>query len=289
MATIVSPDGRRPRATPASPKKFRSVETIVELSPSDIDPSFVPDRLVLGQDLDFVQFIKENGQLAPILVRPCPERPGRYQVVYGHRRLQAAAALGVKIRAVVRPLTDIELVIAQGQENAARKDLSFIERALFAAELEKRGFERQTIMDALIVDKAEVSRLIKIATQAPKDLLLAIGPARKAGRPRWEALLAHIQAPGGLTKARSFIKSSMFKTLYSDERFSELLNILENREPKQQNVSEIIVDEEALGSIKKTTTTTTFCFETAAAHEFADYLSGQLPELYRAWKTSRPA
>ena len=48
------------------------------------------------------------------------------------------------VRAVVRTLSDAELVIAQGKENNERRDLSFIERALFAAHLEHRKFERPT-------------------------------------------------------------------------------------------------------------------------------------------------
>ena len=53
-------------------------------------------------------------------------KEGFYQVAYGHRRVRATAILGIKVRAIVRDLTDAELVIAQGQENNARQDLSFI-------------------------------------------------------------------------------------------------------------------------------------------------------------------
>ena len=38
-------------------------------------------------------------------------------------------------------LTDEQLVVAQGQENSARTDLSFIEKALFAARLEEYGYD----------------------------------------------------------------------------------------------------------------------------------------------------
>ena len=42
------------------------------------------------------------------------------------------------MRAIIQALTDAELVIAQGKENAERRNLSFIERALFAANLDVR-------------------------------------------------------------------------------------------------------------------------------------------------------
>ncbi|MGO8658348.1 ParB/RepB/Spo0J family partition protein, partial [Rhizobium ruizarguesonis] len=82
------------------------------------------------------------------LVRPHPETKGRYQVAYGHRRLAAAREIGIRVRAVVRDLTDGQLVVSQGQENSARTNLSYIERALFASRLEERSFGRDVIMAA---------------------------------------------------------------------------------------------------------------------------------------------
>ena len=118
-------------------------------------PHPVTDRIPdTSADLgDFVEAIRISGQKVPILVRPHPTEPSRYQVAYGHRRLWAAVQLGRSVRAVVRGLNDAELVVAQGQENSARRDLSFIERALYAAKLEEAGFGRETIMAALNIDK----------------------------------------------------------------------------------------------------------------------------------------
>ena len=93
---------------------------------------------------DFIDAIRITGQQVPILVRPHPEIEGRYQIAYGHRRARAARELGRPVRAVVRQMSDAELVVAQGQENSARRDLSFIERALYAAKLERAGFDRET-------------------------------------------------------------------------------------------------------------------------------------------------
>lgn len=115
-------------------------QTIVEIDTDLIDGSFVTDRLEidpieLGQ---LIEQIREHGQQVPILVRPHPESNGRYQVAYGHRRLAATKELGIKVRAVIRQLTDDQLVVSQGQENSARTNLSYIERALFALRLEQR-------------------------------------------------------------------------------------------------------------------------------------------------------
>ena len=115
---------------------------VVDLDPELIEPSFIADRLVPTGDQQYrqlVESIRKEGQTIPILVRPLPNRSGVYQIAYGHRRWHAARELGNKVRAIVQPLNDAELVVAQGKENAERRNLSFIERALFAANLTECG------------------------------------------------------------------------------------------------------------------------------------------------------
>ena len=115
--------------------KIDSGDFVTEVSPADIDGSFITDRIALDVDpsLDvLIASMAESGQQVPILVRPHPESPGRYQIAYGHRRVRAAERLGINVKAIVKRLTDAELVVAQGKENLERRDLSFIERAFFA-------------------------------------------------------------------------------------------------------------------------------------------------------------
>ena len=146
----------------------------------------------------------------PILIRPHPQAKDRYQVAYGHRRLRAVADLGRKVRAVVRPMTDSELVIAQGVENSARKDLSYIEKAVFAMRLEDRGFERPVIMDALSTDKGELSKLISVARGVPEDLVRTIGPAPKAGRRRWLAMAELLERPAAVKSVAEAVGAEGF-------------------------------------------------------------------------------
>ena len=156
----------------------------------------------------------------PALVRPHPHKEGRYQIAYGRRRLRAVAELGRPLRAVVKPLTDQQLVVAQGQENSARTDLSFIERALFAARLEEGGYDRETIMAALSVDKTGLSRLISSAVKIPRDIIEAIGSAPRAGRDRWIELATRLESPTATAAARRLIESDGFAHKDSDERFN---------------------------------------------------------------------
>ena len=160
---------------------------VVELDPELVDNSFVVDRMDGGEELfgELLAAIRERGQDTPILVRPHPGKEGRYMVVFGHRRLRAARELGRPIRAVVREVADQQHVVAQGQENAARDNLSFIERASFAQSLIGLGYGRETVQAALSVDAPMLTRMLSITKRVPARIVNAIGAAKGIGRDRW--------------------------------------------------------------------------------------------------------
>ena len=196
---------------------------IVELDPKSIEPSPFADRFVGGEDAAYLALrasIAERGQEVPILVRVHPLQPGRYQAAYGHRRLRAAQDLQRPVKAIVRALADDDLVIAQGLENSAREDLSFIERALFAHNLEEAGVERAVIGQALAVDRAEIAKLIAVARAVPRDVAFAIGKAAKAGRPRWLAFADALKAAPALKRVRKALAEPAFAEAPADERFA---------------------------------------------------------------------
>ncbi len=70
---------------------------------------------------DLVDSVKEKGVLEPILARPVG---GRYELVVGSRRFEAAKIAGLKrILTVVRPMTDEEAIIVSLIENIQRRDI----------------------------------------------------------------------------------------------------------------------------------------------------------------------
>lgn len=218
-------------------------ERVISLDTALVTSSFVSDRLgdEDRDDDDFaalVESIRESGQHAPILVRPHPERADHYQVAYGHRRLRAARRLDRPVKALVRPLTDDELVLAQGKENAERRNLSFIERALFARALTERGFDRKLVGEALSVQKSELSRLMQVADAVPERFIRAVGPAPKAGRERWMALGQCFTSGAAAIKADDEIGSERFRAASSDERFRLLFDRLSRKQPATKSENE---------------------------------------------------
>jgi ParB family chromosome partitioning protein len=214
----------------AAAKALREVlatsEPIIELNPGDVDPSPVADRMQIDQDPAYDQLkaaIADRGQQVPILVRPHPASPGRYQIAYGRRRLRAAGELGRAVKAIVRPLSDTDLVIAQAQENGPRADLSFIERALFATNLLAHGFDKDTIVAALNVDKPELSRLLTVAGTVTATLIEAIGPAPKIGRPRWLVLADICGQADAVSRASQAALKEEFRVADTNARFNIVL------------------------------------------------------------------
>ena len=162
-----------------------------ELDPAEIQDERYSDRLDPKDVHDLRASIEQNGQTVPILVRRHASDPNRYLLVYGRRRLEAIRASDKvsKVRALIANLDDTAALRAQVSENTGRRDLSYIERALFAQELLDSGFGSQAqIAEVLNVTRSAVSMSISVAKAIGTPLAHAIGPAHGVGRPRWEAL-----------------------------------------------------------------------------------------------------
>ncbi len=233
--TAPSPAPPEPKATPPKDKgpsmgalgalsmdlSGRNSRMVQDLDPSLIESSGHRDRLDIdATDIDaLARSMTDHGQQVPILVRPLSSDRSRYQIVYGRRRLAAARRAGLQIKAMVRTMGEEEAVLAQGQENSQRTDPTFIEKAVFAADLRKAGYETDIITDALAIDRTSLSRMEVVLSLIPMDWICDIGPAPDVGRRRWHdvalrlkdgielpdlPLGAFSQAPGSLERFEIF-------------------------------------------------------------------------------------
>ncbi|GGE03599.1 plasmid partitioning protein RepB [Aureimonas endophytica] len=271
-------------------QKLIEGQVIIEIDPALIDNSFVSDRMEASpeQNAAFRELIRQHGQNVPILVRP-KSTEGRFEVAFGHRRLRAARELGIKVRAVVRPLTDDELVIAQGQENSGRTDLTFIERARFAARLEDHDFTRETIMAALNVDKAALSRLIAAARRLPPDVIEAIGPAPKFGRVRWQELIDLVDQAENRRRASEIVAEAGFADLDSDRRFEEVLRRLRSGQTREKAEAWNAADGTQAARIARSGRRLTLTFDDRTAPQFGDFVKSRLQQLYDEFKAGDSA
>ncbi|MBO9134487.1 plasmid partitioning protein RepB (plasmid) [Rhizobium sp. B230/85] len=265
----------------------------VEIDPSLIDPSPFADRFA-DHDPSAVEALKtsflENGQEIPVLVRNHPIEIGRYQVAYGHRRVRAASELGINVKAYVRELGDDRLVLAQGIENSAREDLTFIERSMFALKLEDGGFDRTLIQTALSVDRQEASKLINVGRAVPTWLSEAIGRAPKIGRPRWQELADVLKSEGAETKARKAMKEDSFGHKTSDDRFIAVLRAVKAIDKPISVRPHALIAKTADGSeIATLDVTGRVCkiqIDRDRDEAFAKFVMDRIPDLYENFRQS---
>lgn len=270
-------------------------EIVVSLDPNDLDGSFVTDRI--GEDdEEFRQLreaIRRSGQSTPILVRPHPGLDGRYMIVFGHRRAKVARDLGINVRAVVKPIADIEHVIAQGQENTARADLSFIEKALFAQKLTKSGMTKETVKSALTIDDTLLSRMLSVAEMVPGAVLKALGAAKGIGRDRWEELKKLVLIPANATKAIEFVGTEEFAAGQTkDEGFNLLLGHLKSpKKPSKPKAAPALkawvpVDKSVSVTAKSRPKGFSLDLTEKDAKPFGAWISSNLDSLYEAFRKS---
>ncbi|MGJ0505998.1 MAG: plasmid partitioning protein RepB [Methylocystis sp.] len=260
--------------------------SVVEIDPAAVDPAFLRDRLAEPEGPDFEalkESIRLHGQTVPILLRPHPTDEGRFQAVYGHRRLRAAQELGIKARAVVRVLDDRELVLAQGIENSARRDLSFIERALFALALETSGYDRPVIMAALSTDKTELSKMLTTARALPAPVVRAIGPAPRAGRRRWMQFAELMKSREAARRAEIAL-AGLDPETDTDARFLRALAAAEAPAPRPAPEMIRRADGAPLARMKREGAATVLRFDEKAAPEFAEFVAARLAGLYEEFR-----
>lgn len=281
-------------------KRLMEGEAIVDLDPQLVDASFVSDRLSdEGEEYEELKkAIQASGQSTPILVRPSSTNGKRYMVVFGHRRLKVARELGTTVKAVVKNLDDSTSAIAQGQENSARSNLSFIERAYFAQNLLSTGMTKETVRSSLAIDEAMLSKMLGVIEVVPDPVIKALGASKKIGRDKWLSLRQLLLTPALLKVANDFAGTADLQELPEDKRFDALhghlkryKNKSEARKPKRTATSakEWMSNDNSLSLVMNAKAKKVAIELTSAeARPFSDWLSEHMDRLYDEYRLSKP-
>ena len=118
-------------------------ESAMEIELKSITPFRSHPFKVLNDEKmeDLINYIKENGVITPVLIRPTEKN--HYEMISGHRRLYAARKAGLgTIPAIVRELSDDEAVIAMVDANIQREELLPSEKA-FAYKMKLEAMKHQ--------------------------------------------------------------------------------------------------------------------------------------------------
>ena len=283
--------GEKPTRTtaPALGALQGSLASIREIDPQLIDDWGPVDRLeeftTVNPDDDAEGFealkesIRDGGQQVPILVRRS-KVDGRYEAIYGRRRLKACRDLGIKVRANVQDLDDATALLAKGLENAARRNLSFYEKARFAEAIREAGHDTATIRQVLNLSKSGLSHLTKVTENIPRKVGDQIGAAPKSGRPKWTAL-AELFGSGKLSEVLALRALESAASLSSDERVEALLREAAKRGTRQSSVQKEVT---AIGgvSIKSSKSAVSLSVKKSGTHaDFAAWLDENLENIIK--------
>lgn len=266
-----------------------SLSAIRELDPALIDDWGPKDRIdgftAVNSDDDGDGFgtlmasIQNNGQQVPILVRKS-NTEGRFEIIYGRRRLQACRELGLKVRANVQDLDDATALLAKGLENAARRNLSFYEKARFAAVIKAAGHDTKTVRQTLSLSASGLSHLTKVTDNVPDNVGDQIGAAPKSGRPKWTALAESFLAKKVTAATAVTILSKIDTHLSSDDRLEQLLKEITRRGARPSEGRE--VTPVAGVTIKSGRATIAVSIKRAGENAaFADWLDHELADIIK--------
>jgi ParB family chromosome partitioning protein len=136
---------------------------------------------------DLAASIREKGVIQPLILRPVPS--GGYEIVAGERRWRAAQQAGLhELPAVVREISDSEMLEIAIIENIQRADLNPLEEALGYRQLMDRfGHTQERLAEALGKSRSHIANLLRLLNlpEAVLDLVrsgkLTAGHARALG------------------------------------------------------------------------------------------------------------
>lgn len=136
----------------------------VELNINELEPNRGQPRKEFSEEAmrELADSIAQHGVLQPLLVRPLLS--GGYQIVAGERRWRAARMAGLAtVPALIRELTDSEVMQIALIENLQREDLKPLEEAQgYQALMEEFGFTQDEISKSVGKSRPAVTNALRL-------------------------------------------------------------------------------------------------------------------------------
>ena len=185
LSTLLGDSGIATAANQAAPSDKREYQQI-PVEWINIGP-WQPRRKFDREQLDeLAGSIRQKGIVQPILLRPTPNQPGRFQLVAGERRWRAAQIAQLHdIPSVVHDLSDSQCYEIALIENIQRQDLSVIDEAQgYANLLEINCYTQDQLSKIIGKSRSHIANLLRLlglpeSVQALlRDGRLTMGQAR---------------------------------------------------------------------------------------------------------------
>ena len=205
------------------------------ISITDIQKNpYQPRKEFDGEKLEeLAQSIKENGVIQPIIVRQSPVIG--YEILAGERRYRASLLAGLtSIPAVVKQLSDQEMMVQSIIENLQRENLNPIEEALAYESLIEKGFTHAEIADKMGKSRPYISNSIRLLS-LPEQILSEVENGKLSQ--------AHARSLVGLNKEQ---QDYFFQRIIEEDISVRKLEALltEKKQKKIQKKNHFIQNEE---------------------------------------------
>jgi ParB family chromosome partitioning protein len=142
-----------------------------ELPVDLIAPNPRQPRTVFDEDdmAELVHSVAEIGVLQPVVVRPAPGQPDRYELIMGERRLRAATKAGLAaIPAIVRETAENDLLRDALLENLHRSQLNALEEAAaYAQLLEDFGCTHEELAARIGRSRPQITNTLRLLKLPP--------------------------------------------------------------------------------------------------------------------------
>ena len=204
--------------------------SITDIQKNPYQPRKEFDREKLDE---LAQSIKENGVIQPIIVRQSPVIG--YEILAGERRYRASLLAGLRsIPAVVKQLSDQEMMVQSIIENLQRENLNPIEEARAYESLVEKGFTHAEIADKMGKSRPYISNSIRLLS-LPEPILSEVENGKLSQ--------AHARSLVGLNKEQ---QDYFFQRIIEEDISVRKLEALltEKKQNKQQKNDHFIQNEE---------------------------------------------
>ena len=294
-ASKVDPAPQFPSTRPMQKMKTSLIElqksSVQDIPLDHIDEFQFHDRIDIEEDLDdLVSSFATHGQEVPIKVRPI-EGSNRYQVIIGRRRCAAARRLGWDtIKAMVQEKGDIEALASMLAENSARRETSYIGRAMLYARVIDSGVKQSDLATTLGVSRGHISQSMRTYHLIGEDLIRTIGDAVGAGRSVWDPIGEAMQTLGLTSADAAELVDTTLPS--SKDRLMKLQKLLKKRLlespptlPDDTKPKKIELDLwDGRCQLKRSGDTVTLKRLKDAPEDMLDFIADRIPELLREYK-----
>ena len=174
----------------ARPTEIRLVP-VEWINPGPWQPRRIFDKSALEE---LAQSMAENGIVQPILVRPNPQKEGRYQLIAGERRWRAAQMARLHdIPTIIRELSDKQAAELSLIENIQRQDLSAIEEARgYRALIDAHDYTQDDLASIVGKSRPHIANMMRLLNLPEEVHQMILSGALTAGQAR--PLIGHDDA-----------------------------------------------------------------------------------------------